>query len=145
MTFHREHTIVTSASAEAIWRRWTSVELWPEDDPDCRWARISGDYVVGASGQVKTGGPAARFTVTQLEPHRLMCFEIKLPGAVMSFPHTAEPVAQGIRLTHGITITGPLTPLYSRLVGGGVAAGLPTVVALVANNALSQAGEHSEV
>jgi hypothetical protein len=121
------------------------VELWPEDDPDCRWARVDGAYVVGAKGQVKTGGPAAHFTVTQLEPHRAMCFEIHLPGAVMSFPHTAEPVPQGIRLTHGLTISGPLTPLYARLVGRGIVAGLPEVVALVANNALSQAGAHSEV
>jgi hypothetical protein len=145
MVFQRQHSIVTTASAEAIWRRWTTVELWPEDDPDCRWARLDGDYVVGAKGQVKTSGPAARFTVTQAEPQRAMCFEIHLPGAVMSFPHTAEPVAQGIRLTHGLTITGPLEPFWSRLIGRGVAAGLPEVVALVANNALSPAGEYSEV
>ena len=144
MGFHREHAIVTTAPAEAIWRRWTTVDFWPEDDPDCRWARVDGAFVVGAKGKVKTGGPAARFTVTQLERNHAMCFEIRLPGATMSFPHTAESVEQGIRLTHGLTITGPLAPLWSRLVGRGVAAGLPEVVALVATNALSQAGEHSE-
>jgi hypothetical protein len=144
MGFHREHTIVTSAPAEAIWRRWTTVELWPDDDPDCRWAQVDGAFAVGAKGRVKTGGPAAHFTVTRLEPNRAMCFEIRLPGATMSFPHTAAPVDQGIRLTHGLTITGPLAPLWRLLVGRGVAAGLPEVVALVATNALSQAGEDSE-
>ena len=138
MTWTGEHTLTTTAAAEAIWYRWTTLSTWSEDDPECRWARMDGPIVVGASGSLKSTGPASKFTFTELEPNRRMVFEIKLPLATLRLPHTMIESADGVTLTHAVEITGPLAGLWGALVGRGVVRGLPEVVANVATNALEQ-------
>ena len=138
MTWTGEHTVTTTAAAEAIWYRWTTLDTWSEDDPECQWARLEGPVVVGASGTVKSKGPASKFTFTELEPNRRMVFEIKLPLATLRLPHTMRETADGVTFTHAVEISGPLARLWGALVGGGIVRGLPEVVANVATNALAQ-------
>ncbi|MFH5207124.1 SRPBCC family protein [Antrihabitans sp. NCIMB 15449] len=136
MAWNYEYGVVTSASPEAVYNRWTTMATWSEDDPDLTWARVDGPVAVGATGKVKTSGPAQRFTFTELEPNVAMNFAIRLPLAVLSFPHRIETVADGVRVTHGVHIDGPLAPLFGVAVGRKIARGLPTVVGLVVDGAL---------
>ncbi|MFD3747964.1 SRPBCC family protein [Nocardia sp. NPDC058633] len=137
MTWTGSHTLTTTASAEAIWYRWTTPQTWPVDDPDCRWARIDGPVVVGATGTLKAKGPASRFTFTEVEPNRRMVFDIALPLATLRLPHTMRATPDGVTLTHAVEITGPLAGLWGALIGRGVVKGLAAVVANVATNALA--------
>jgi len=136
LSWRASATIATTATPEAIWHRWTEVELWPADDPDCRWATIDGDYRVGATGTVKAAGPASHFRVTELDPLRRMVFEIAVPLGTLRFPHTVEPLAEGVLLTHAVEITGPLAQVYGAVIGQVIRRGLPEVVRLVATHAL---------
>lgn len=52
-----EHTITTTASAEAIWALWTDVAGWPRWDTPVEWARLDGWIVrTWRSRQVEVAG-----------------------------------------------------------------------------------------
>ncbi|WP_150958233.1 hypothetical protein [Microbacterium testaceum] len=138
MTWRREYTHLTTATPEAVWKRWTTPADWAVDDPDLREATFAVPPRVGATGRVVNHGtPAQRFTFTELQPGVAMNFRIGLPGAVLSFPHSMRRTANGLSVTHAVEITGPLAAVFGPLVGRKIAAGLPAVVRLVTTNALA--------
>lgn len=95
--------------------------------------------MVGARGIMKPrGGPATRFTVTEVTPEVSFTTVSRLPLARMAFEHVVERTAEGCRFIHRVAISGPLSPLFARLIGRGVAAELP-----VAMRALARLGEVS--
>lgn len=139
MTWHREYTQLTTATPEAVWKRWTTPTDWEVDDPDLRSAEFATPPRVSAVGRVTNHGtPTQRFTFTELRPLRSMDFSIALPGATLSFPHHMRPTPQGLSVTHGVRLEGPLSGLYGLIVGRGIARGLPTVVRLVTGNAVAE-------
>ncbi|KTR94482.1 hypothetical protein NS220_09135 [Microbacterium testaceum] len=136
-TWRRQYTHLTTASPEAVWKRWTTPEDWVVDDPDLRVAEFAVPARVGAAGRViNHGTPAQTFTFTELQPGVAMNFRIRLPGAVLSLPHHMRPTANGLSVTHGVEVSGPLAFVLGPLVGRKIAAGLPAVVRLVTTNAL---------
>ncbi|WP_144830208.1 hypothetical protein [Microbacterium sp. BH-3-3-3] len=138
MTWRREYTHLTTASAEAVWKRWTTPADWAVDDPDLREAVFAVPPRVGSTGRVLNHGtPAQRFTFTELQPGVAMNFRIGLPGAVLSFPHRMRQTPNGLSVTHAVEISGPLAGVFGPLVGRKIAAGLPAVVRLVTTNALA--------
>lgn len=42
-----EHTIETTATPEAVWRRWADVASWPEWNADIESVSLSGPFEVG--------------------------------------------------------------------------------------------------
>lgn len=138
MTWTRTHTQLTSATEEQLWRRWTTAAYWPQDDPGVQWVRFDGEVRDGTTGTLKShGAPASKLTFTRVVERKYMDFEIRLPLATMTITHTMEPVGDALACTHGVTISGPLTPVYARLVGRKLAAGLPDVVGQVTRAALA--------
>ena len=125
-----EHTILVRADPHAIWERWTRLDLWAEDDPKTKWAKLDGPLQVGATGQLKpTQGPVSKLTITRLDqPNQFDC-ELHVPISTMRFEHRMEPAGDGqVRLTHRVVITGPLAGLYGLLFGRSIVAGLPDVM-----------------
>ncbi|MFS0792633.1 hypothetical protein [Microbacterium sp. 1P10AE] len=140
MTWRREYTQLTTATPEAVWKRWTTPEDWATDDPDLREATFPVPARVGAVGRVVNHGtPAQKIVFTELQPGYAMNFRISLPGATLSFPHRMHMTPNGLSVTHAVEISGPLAKLYGLLVGRSIAAGLPAVVRLVTTNALADA------
>jgi len=132
-----EHTLETVAPAEAIWRRWTQVERWPEDDPSVLSAHLDGPLALGATGSVQPRrSRSSRLTVTALEPLRRCTTAAPLPVGRLNFEHTLEPMADGVRCTHRVRLPGPLAPLFGRLIGRQLVAGLPQVMSNVARHRL---------
>jgi len=143
-TWRRQYTHLTTASPKAVWKRWTTPEDWAVDDPDLRVAEFAVPARVGATGRViNHGTPAQTFTFTELQPGVAMNFRIRLPGAVLSFPHHMRETPNGLSVTHGVEISGPLAVVLGPLVGRKIAAGLPAVVRLVTTNALRDARSDS--
>jgi len=131
-----EHTMTVQVEPEAIWRRWTRLELWNEDDPDTAWARLNGPLAVGTTGRVKPRrGPASALTITALDaPARFDC-RTRLPGASMRFEHQLERTATGTTFTHRLVLTGPTSALFARLLGRRIVASFPTVMTRLAHAA----------
>ncbi|MCW2599689.1 MAG: hypothetical protein JWM02_1518 [Frankiales bacterium] len=138
MTWSTESTCETTATAQAVWDRWTTASSWSEDDASCQWATLEEPLKVGSKGKVRTTGPAQNFTFTEVVPLKKMTFTISLPLAVLAFPHTlgAGSSPSTVRVTHGIVITGPLAPVFGFLVGRKLARELPRVVRLVTEHAV---------
>lgn len=128
-TWTCEHTVVTPVESGRVWARLADVETWSQWDPEVAWARLDVPLAAGATGTLKPSrGPKARFVVTRAEAGRRLTDVTELPLARLEFDHMLEEAGPGTRLTHRVTITGPLTPVFSRLIGTRAGATLPAAM-----------------
>jgi hypothetical protein len=110
-----EHTAESTADPDAVWSRYVDVEHWCEWSPAIEWSRLDGQFRVGAKGKSKArGAPAGRFRLVRVEPNVAFASTTWLPGAGLMFEHLIEPHDAGLRITHRATLSGPLSPLYTR-------------------------------
>lgn len=136
-----EASTVTPASPEAVWALYEQVGAWNAWDHEVEWSRLDGPFQAGSSGVLKPkGGPASKFRLTAVEQGRRFADLTRLPLAVLSFEHTLTPEPSGgTRIHHRVTLRGPLTFLFSRVIGRNIAAGLPGAVKALAQAAASHA------
>lgn len=110
----------STAPAGRFFAKWIDHASWAEWSPDSEWARVDGPVTAGARGRLKPkGGPATKFVVTVCEADREYTDVTKLPGARLTFQHTAEAAGDGTRLRVRIWIEGPLARLWARILGSG--------------------------
>lgn len=123
------HAETTTATPAQLWARYREPETWPEWDHQTAAVTVRAPMAVGVRGTLKpVGGPSAAFTFTEVTPGAGFTDVSRLPLARLTFTHHIEPTATGSRFTHGVTITGPLAPLFARLLGARIAAGLPAAM-----------------
>ena len=124
--WRNEHSTEVDAPGEAVWSVWTDVPGWPRF-LGMRWARLEGDFAVGARGRIKPShGPPSNFEIVALEPGRFYATRASMPGANLRFEHFVEPgAAGGTRVTERQTIDGPLSGVYGRLLGRQMVSELP--------------------
>ncbi|MDQ2748850.1 MAG: SRPBCC family protein [Actinomycetota bacterium] len=121
-----EHTTTTNATPAQLWERYVDPTTWPEWDHELEWVRVDGPFAVGTAGVLKpAGGPKTKFRLAEVTEHASFTDVNRLPLATMTFGHRIEPTATGSRFTHHVTITGPLSPLFARVIGRKITAGLP--------------------
>ena len=131
---------VTRAGTTTVWRLWSDVEGWRRWDEDVEWSRLYGPFEVGARGVLKpVGGPKASFETTEVRRERAFVDRTRLPLASIDFLHEMKPVEGGTRIVHGVRISGPLSPVFARLLGPGFEKGLPKAVGNLAR--LAEASE----
>ena len=127
--WHVEHTEHTSAPPQAVWSLWSDVATWPEWDEGVREAALEGPFASGTRGRLKPrSGPSVSFTLADVEPNARFATEARLPLARMRFDHRANRDGERTRVTHSVEISGPLGPLFARLIGRGAARDLPQAV-----------------
>lgn len=128
-----EHTELTSATPARLWAHYAEPTTWPEWDSETAGVTVQGPMAVGTRGTLKPAkGPATRFTFTEVTPEVGFTDVSRLPLARLTFAHHIEPTATGSRFTHRVTIAGPLSPLFSRVIGRKIAANLPTAMRTLA-------------
>ena len=131
-----EHTEQTGAGAERLWSHYADPASWPAWDSTLEAVSVQGPLVAGARGTLKpAGGPRLRFRVTELVAGRAFTTTARLPLARLHFTHRIEARATGAGFTHGVRIEGPLTPLFARVIGRGIAAELPATMRALARAA----------
>ncbi|MGI8887389.1 MAG: SRPBCC family protein [Nocardioidaceae bacterium] len=115
----RGHAIST-ASPDAYFARWIDHNTWPAWSPDTEWVRVDGPVQVGTRGVLKPkGAPKVKFFISACSPGREYTDTTLLPGARLVFQHTVESAASGSDLRVQITMRGPLTFLWSNIMGAG--------------------------
>jgi len=138
------HTQTSSASPDRLWARYGDPTSWPEWDHEITSVTVDGPMAVGTRGKLKpVGGPAAAFTFTEVTPGAGFTDVTRLPLARLTFHHQIQVEATGCRFTHRASISGPLSPLFGRLIGRKIAAGLPSAMQALARLA-EQAGAEME-
>jgi hypothetical protein len=124
-----KHTETTPATPAQLWGRYIDHASWPEWDTDTESVTLDGPFVAGTTGTIKpVGAPKAKFRVAEVTEDVSFIDVSKLPFAKMQFAHMIEPADGGTRFTHHVTISGPLSPLFGRVIGKKVAAGLPSAM-----------------
>ena len=128
-----EHTEHTDARPESIWALWSDVSSWPQWDEGLERVTLDGPFATGSRGTLKpAGGPGVRFELTDVRPCQGFADVLLLPLCRMRFEHAALRDDAGTRVTHRVTIAGPTTPIFARLIGRGIARSMPdTVHALI--------------
>jgi len=110
----------STATPHEFFSRWCDHSTWSKWSPDCEWVRLDGPLTVGARGVLKPkGGPKVKFVISRLIADREYTDTSLLPGARLLFRHEVKPHGTGSELLVDVTMTGPLTFLWSRLMGGG--------------------------
>ena len=128
-----EHTEHTSASPESIWALWSDVTSWPVWDDGAEHVHLEGPFVAGTKGTLKpAGGPKVRFELTDVRPVQGFADVTRLPLSRMRFEHSVVRDGDRTRVTHRVTMSGLTTPLFSRIIGRGIAKGMPETVKTLA-------------
>jgi hypothetical protein len=143
MAWQYEHSADSSASPEAVWDRYVDVEHWSQ------WSKkgvdrssIDGDFEVGTKGKSKAPGfPEGKFELIVVEPQQRFVSKAKLPGGTLVFEHMVEPTDGGSRITHRATLDGPLTFIWSPVIGRIVKRGMPDGVERLAELAVEKQEE----
>lgn len=126
-------TATTTATRDKVYARYADVATWNEWDHGTKSVELQGPFEAGAKGVlVPVGGPKASFVVDSAEPGRGFRDVTKLPGARLIFDHQLTDGPDGTVITHTVMISGPMTFLFSRVIGRGIAKGLPDAVANLA-------------
>ncbi len=134
-----EHAETTSATPAQLWKRYSDPTTWPEWDHEIAAVTMDGPMAAGTRGTLKpVKGPATAFTFLEVIPEIGFTDVSRLPLAQMTFRHLIEATDTGSRFTHQVTISGPLSPLFARIIGKKIAIGLP-----VAMRALARLAETS--
>jgi uncharacterized protein YndB with AHSA1/START domain len=116
--FEASHTERVSASASDVWELWADPGRWAEWNDQVQRAESDAELLPGAtvSAKLRRGG-TVRYTVTALEPGRLLIWEARLPGARQGHEHRVEPRGGQAEVTHRLFVRGPLWPLFALLLG----------------------------
>lgn len=124
-----QHTETTAATPEQLWRRYSDPGSWPEWDAETERVTLHGPFEAGTKGELKpVGAPSTKFQMLEVDEPVSFSDVSYLPLAKMHFAHRIEPADDGTRFTHHVTISGPLSPLFARVIGRKVAKGMPTAM-----------------
>ncbi len=112
------NTQTAKSSLEALWQHWTDVANWPQQDASLESASINGDFQVGSIITLKPkGSPTVKVRLIEVKPCTSFSTIGKLPLTKLQFYHYAAPTSAGIEFTQSVTMTGPLSGLFSLLFG----------------------------
>lgn len=119
----------TTATKEQLWELWSDVSNWNTWDHEIEYSEISGEFKVGTKGVLKpAGGPKTKFVITVCNPLQEFSDRSFLPLSTMDFVHTIREIPDGLEVSHEVRINGPLTFLFSRVIGKKIESSLPQVV-----------------
>lgn len=80
----------------------------------------AGPVAVGTRGVLKPkGAPKVKFVISACTADREYTDTSLLPGARLIFQHTVAPAGAGSQLHVRITMTGLLSVLWAKIMGGG--------------------------
>ncbi|EFM08441.1 Polyketide cyclase/dehydrase [Paenibacillus curdlanolyticus YK9] len=130
-----EHSEVTAAKAETIWRLYSDLETWAVWDPFIH-VELQGTFQAGMKGTLQPKGKGVLdYELLEVTPLQFFSDMTYMPalGIDVSLEHTIEPMQEGTKVTHKIVITGPNVDTVGVQFGGEIAKRMPhTVESLVA-------------
>ena len=121
-----ESTLEVTASPSLVWQRcYADPAAWPEWNRELASARLEGPFELGTVARVRfKTGLRLRFRLVEVDPPAAFTDETRLPGARMGHRHALEPIPAGTRMRNTIYFSGPLAPLWARLMGKRAAGAL---------------------
>jgi hypothetical protein len=131
-----EHSIETTATAEALWARWADVATWAEWNADIEKVEIDGAFTVGSQlTMTPHGGDPVRLRLTDVRPNELFVDEAELDGLVVRTMHHLQPLANATIITYRTQITGPAADELAPQLGPAITGDFPETMAALASAA----------
>lgn len=122
-------SIETKAAPEKIWSMWSEVKRWPEWDEGLEAVTLNGPFTAGSTGTLQPkGGPVFKTILLEVEAPRRFTDRTFLPLTRLDFHHEVKVENGRTRLEYRVEMSGLLTPLFSRVIGRGIAKDLPETV-----------------
>jgi hypothetical protein len=130
--FTFEHTVETTASADAVWALYADVNAWLRWDHGLDAIELNGPFEAGVTGRITPKGmEQLPFTLTRVEPGRGFDDETPALGHMLRFSHVIEPLASGgARVTHRVEIEGPAAEQMGPNVTGDTPEAMAALVSL---------------
>ncbi|HYY20700.1 MAG TPA: SRPBCC family protein [Thermoleophilaceae bacterium] len=129
-----EHSIETTASAEAVWRLWSDVSGWPEWIADIERIELSGPFATGSRVTMIPAGqePVELRIAEAVEPERFVD-EADLGDVVVRTLHRVDPLdSERNRVVYRMEISGPAADRVGPELGPQISGDFPeTLAALV--------------
>lgn len=120
----------------AIWRLWADVVNQPAWDKELEYCKIARGFEKGNSFILKpVGGPNVKITLSEVVLNERFTDYCKFFGATMHDDHQLEETAGGLRIISTITVTGPLSFIWVKLVAKNVANSVPNPMDALVNMA----------
>ena len=120
-----EQSITINSSPEAIFEIYKDVSSWAAWDPDIEAVGLEGDFISGTKGWLKpVGAPKTATVMVEVDEPRRFVVESKLPMCTMRFEHDLSSSGEQTIATHRVIFTGLLAPVFLRLVGSKISAGI---------------------
>lgn len=129
---------------EDIWRLWADVKNWPRWDKGLEYCQISKGFSFAQDHHFilkPVGGPKVKIVLSEVMPNYKFTDYCKFFGATMCDAHELEETTDGLRITNMITVTGPLSFLWTKLVAKNIANAIPEQTDALVNFAR---GSHHE-
>lgn len=119
------NTEVAKSTPTKLWSYWTNVASWPEQDMSLESASIHGDFAAGSVIALKPkSSPKVKVTLIEVTNNQSFSSVGKLPLAKLQFDHRVKTAPKGIAFTQSVTISGPLSGLFSKVMGNKMAENL---------------------
>lgn len=129
-----EHSVETSARAQAVWRLWADVERWPEWNAGVERIELRGPFAVGSTILMTPPGdePVELRIAETVEPERFVD-EADGGDFVVRTTHRVEAVGdERSRITYRMEITGPAAETVGPEIGPDISGDFPEVLAALA-------------
>lgn len=118
--------VYPGVKAAAVWNLWADVDGWTTWHPDLEYCRLQGPFAVGSHFLLRPkGAPEFKIGITELTQGVSFTDCTRFFGARMYDTHEMQETPEGLRLTNTMTVTGPLSWLWVKLVAADVAASVP--------------------
>ncbi|MEC3980704.1 SRPBCC family protein [Amycolatopsis sp. H20-H5] len=106
--YEYEHTVTTTAPADAVWALWSDVSRWTEWDTSLEAITLDGPFAPGSGGTMTIPGqPLITYILTEVEPGVAFSDETAIPGGVLRFGHRLTTADGLTTITHRVEIDGP--------------------------------------
>lgn len=121
-----EEQIVIDAPPEKVFTVYADVTNWNVWDPDTKSSSINGVFETGATGRITpTKGQAINLLFTSVIANKSFTCQGGVPFFKMVFEHELARKGASTVALHRVTMSGALTFLIGRMVGGQLKVGLP--------------------
>src|SRR4051812_982215 len=126
-----DHSIVTSASPEAIWRLWADVDGWPEWNGDIERIKLAGPFGAGSRiVMTPNAEEPIELRITEAVEPELFVDEADFGEVVVRTTHRLEPLdGDATRVTYRMEITGPEAETVGPEIGPAISGDFPQVLA----------------
>ncbi len=126
MWMRSHEATLSGVSASEVWNVWANVNGWNRWQKDLESARLDGEFESGSTFRFKPkGGPSVKITILEAVKNRGFIDLTKFPLARMYGSHQFTEEDGLLKMKTSMSMEGPLTFLWRKLVGQEIVNKLP--------------------